>query len=117
MKLRQVRAQVPESIALAVRAGVALGSGSDILGGHQTGRGGELALKAQALGPMGAIVSATQVNARLFNMENRIGAVKEGMDADLIAVAGDPLGDISLLSDGGNVRLVIKGGQIFKDTM
>ena len=117
MKLAYVREQMPASIEIAMRSGVALGSGSDILGARQSGRGEELSLKARAIGPMSAIVSATQTNARLFNLEDRIGAVREGMEADLIAVAGDPLTKIELLNDASNVRLVIKGGEIVKETL
>ncbi len=92
-----------------------MGSGSDILGARQTGRGEELLLKAKVVGPMTAIVSATQNNARLFRMEDRIGSVKEGMEADLIVVAGDPISDIGLLANADNIRLVVKGGQICKE--
>ncbi len=117
MKLELVRTAMPVSVELAARMGVLLGSGSDILGARQAGRGGELALKAKVIGPMEAILSATGTNARLFRMEDRIGRVEAGMEADLIAVAGDPLADISLLADAANVRIVIKGGQIFKETI
>ena len=66
---------------------------------------------------MGAIVSATSTNARLFNLEDRIGEVREGYEADLIAVSGDPLADIELLADGANIPLVVKGGQIVKNAL
>ncbi len=73
-------------------------------------------MKARVIGPMKAIVSATSTNARLFRLENNIGKVSEGMDADLIAVCGDPIGDIGLLANGKNIPLVIKGGQVFKES-
>ena len=117
MKLNLVETQMPASVALAAQFGVPIGSGSDLLGARQCGRGGELALKAKVMGPMNAIVSATSTNARLFRLDDRIGCVKEGMEADLIAVAGDPLSDIGLMADGTNVRLVVKGGHIYKDTI
>ena len=66
---------------------------------------------------MEAIVSATLTNARLFLLEDRIGSVQEGKEADLIAVAGDPLTNVGLLADGANVRLVLKGGAIVKETL
>ncbi len=116
-KLAQVRDQMPLSVGVAMRAGVSLGSGSDILGARQSGRGGELALKAKVMGPMAAIVSATQTNARLFNLEERIGVVREGMEADMIAVAGDPMSDIELMSDAANIPLVVKGGEVVKDCL
>ena len=117
MKLKQVRTQMPISVELAASAGVSLGSGTDILGVRQSGRGEELALKARVIGPMKAIISATATNAQLFRMEDRIGKVLEGMDADLIAVSGDPINDIRLLANSDNIPLVIKGGQVFKETV
>ena len=117
MKLAQVRTQMPLSVELAASAGVLLGSGTDILGPGQTGRGEELALKARVIGPMKAIVSATTTNARLFRLEDSIGKVSEGMDADLIAISGDPISDISLLGNGKNIPLVIKGGQVVKESL
>ena len=117
MKLKQVRTQMPISVEVAASAGVSLGSGTDILGVHQSGRGEELALKARVIGPMKAIISATATNAQLFCIEDRIGRVLEGMDADLVAVSGDPIGDIGLLAIGNNIPLVVKGGQVFKETV
>ncbi len=117
MKLEQVRGLMPDSVRTAREAGAAIGSGSDILGERQSGRGGELVHKARLLGPMGAIVSATSTNARLFNLEDRVGVIREGYEADLIAVAGDPIVDIELLGDAANVPLVVKGGQVVKNAL
>ena len=116
-KLSKLRTQALVSVELAARVGVSIASGSDLLWPHQSGRGGELELKAALIGPMAAIVSATRTNAQLFGLEDRIGTVEEGKEADLIAVAGDPLTDIGLLRDGSNVRLVLKGGKIVKETL
>ena len=117
MKLELIRTEMPASVRLAVRSGVTIGSGSDLLGSRQARRGAELAAKAPIMGPMEAIVSATRTNSRLFRLEDRIGTVQEGKQADLIAVAGDPLSDMSLLADGSNVRMVVKAGRIVKDTL
>lgn len=62
---------------------------------------------------MQAIQSATSVSASLLRMENRIGAIKPGFYADMVAVNGDPLADISLLRD---VRFVVQGGRIVKSS-
>lgn len=114
-KLSGLRAQVPISVELAAQTGVSIASGSDLLWPHQSGRGEQLAFLADIIGPMAAIVSATRTNAQLFGLDDRIGTVEEGKEADLIAVAGDPLADIRLLRDSSNVRLVLKGGKIVKD--
>ena len=117
MKLKQIQTEMPQAVELAAQVGISICSGSDLLGARQSGRGTELALKAKLIGPMNAIVSATCTNARLFQMEDRIGRAAEGMEADLIAVAGDPLNNIDLLADASNVRLVVKAGRIYKDAI
>ncbi len=58
-----------------------------------------------------AVRSATSINARLFHLDQRVGSVKAGLLADLIAVEGDPTADISALR---KVKLVMKGGKIYR---
>jgi imidazolonepropionase-like amidohydrolase len=61
--------------------------------------------------PADAVRAATSVNARLFHLDNRLGSVKAGLLADLIAVEGDPTADIKALR---RVTLVMKGGKLFQ---
>ncbi|MGQ0735385.1 MAG: amidohydrolase family protein [Acidobacteriota bacterium] len=58
-----------------------------------------------------AVRSATSVNARLFRQDARIGAVKPGLLADLIAVEGDPTSEVGALR---RVKMVMKGGRLYK---
>ena len=60
---------------------------------------------------MEAIKSATSVAARYMDWGDRIGTIKPGYYADIVAVAGDPLSDISVLE---HVDTVVKGGLVFK---
>ncbi|MFQ6003923.1 MAG: amidohydrolase family protein [Woeseia sp.] len=60
---------------------------------------------------MEAIKSATSVAARYMGWDDRIGAIKPGFLADIVAVEGDPLADISILE---KVDTVVKGGLVFK---
>src|SRR5688572_21232372 len=65
---------------------------------------------AQGDTPLHVIRSATIVNAELFGTPDR-GKIEEGLLADIVAVAGDPLADVKLLED---VRFVMKGGVVYK---
>jgi len=61
--------------------------------------------------PATAIVSATSLSAESLNMGNKIGAIAPGMNADMIAVEGDPVQDITVLR---RVVFVMKDGRIYK---
>lgn len=112
-----VLGQTPASVRMAADAGVSIGSGSDLLGARQHGRGAEIVEKAAHFGARAAILSATDTNARLFRMEDRIGRVAEGYDADLILVNGDPLDDVTVLARAEQIQLVVKRGVVVKDVL
>jgi len=114
-KLELVGRQGRCALELASRAGVKIGSGSDIVGPAQALKGRELAIKAEVLGPMGAIVSATRINAELLGISDRLGTVEPGKLADLIVTAENPLENIGLFEDGRkNVLMVVKDGKMVK---
>jgi imidazolonepropionase-like amidohydrolase len=62
--------------------------------------------------PMAAIVSATSLAAESLGLKDKVGAVAPGLEADLIAVEGDPLKDIQALK---RVAWVMKGGKVVKN--
>ncbi len=104
-----------DAVRIAHKAGILMGSGSDLLGPEQNRRGLEIALKAKILDPMQAIVCATLNNAKIIRQDERLGSVEEGKLADVIAVRGDPLAQPEILDDLNRVVLVVKGGKIVKN--
>lgn len=115
-KLQMVGRMGRRALELAYRAGIKIGSGSDIIGPFQMLKGRELAIKSEVMTPTEAIVSATRTNAELLKLSDRLGTVEPGKWADLIVVHGNPLDDISLFERGlEKVVLVMKEGRIMKD--
>lgn len=63
--------------------------------------------------PMDAIISATSLAARSMNLEKTLGTLAPGLEADIIAVDGDPLTDVTAVT---RVAFVMKGGKVYKHT-
>ena len=98
----------------AWRAGVAMGIGSDsgsLNDSHATVREMELFVAA-GVPAAEAIKAATVNNADILGLSSRLGRLRVGYDADLIAVQGSPLEDIAKLRD---VSFVMKAGKVVKE--
>ena len=110
--VRRAQRVHPKSFRMALEAGVRIAMGSDE-GGVPGSPIGEAAYELElmvkyGMKPMEAIISATSRAAEALGVSNKIGAVGEGMEADLLLVDGDPSSDISLLSKG--IKKVILAG-------
>ena len=116
-KINLAREQSLRGLQYAYEAGCQIGSGSDLLGDMMTQRAVEFELKAEVMKPMEVLLSATKVNAALFQMADRIGTVEPGKYADLIVVAGDPLKNLRVFQNLDNLRLIMKGGRVYKRTV
>lgn len=111
-KEREVGTRQRESFSLAVKMGAKVVFATDS-GVYPHGDNGKQFARAVRFGmtPAQAIMSATSLSAELLGWQDRVGAIEPGLYADIIAVDGNPLDDISELED---VDFVMKGGVVYK---
>lgn len=101
-----------ESFRIALEEGVPMCFGGDVGVFDHGDNVWELELMVDyGMPTIDALRSATSVNAEIFGLDDRLGLVREGYLADLIAVEGDPTEDISALRQ---VRMVMKGGEFYR---
>jgi imidazolonepropionase-like amidohydrolase len=104
-----------EALSLYAEAGVKMGFGSDLLGDMHTLQGKEFRIRAEVLGNLAALRSATSVAAEIVNMRGELGTVSSGAIADLLVVDGNPLKDIeSVAGQGEKINYVLQRGTIVK---
>lgn len=107
-----------ESVAKAYKAGVKIAMGTDA-GVMPHGLNlRELELMTEVgMSPMEAIVATTRTAAECLGWQDKVGTLEKGKLADIVVVKGNPLEDISSLSDNTNIQLVIKDGKIEKNQL
>jgi imidazolonepropionase-like amidohydrolase len=102
-----------ESLRRAVAAGVKIAAGTDAGGhGHPSNATEIECLVKAGLTPLQALRAATGWAAECLGLKRDLGTVEKGKLADLVVVAGDPLGDVAMLQDPARIALVLKGGEI-----
>lgn len=102
-----------DTIHRAINAGVKIAFGTDV-GGFDWGINPAVEfpyMTKYGMSPAQAIRAATSNAAELLGMQNDVGSVSQGKYADIVAVKGDPLADLTLLQ---KIDFVMKGGEIVK---
>jgi imidazolonepropionase-like amidohydrolase len=108
---------IPASLEMFKRAlatkGLKIVFGTDAVAGAHGRNAEELIYRVEKGGqdPRAAIVSGTWLSAESMSMGDKIGSLKPGMEADIIAVDGDPLADITALR---RVVFVMRSGKVYK---
>lgn len=89
--------------------------GSDALAGSHGRNAEEFVIRVRDAGvdPMAAMVSANSLGAEALNLAGQIGSIAPGLQADIIAIDGDPLKDITAVR---RVVFVMKSGVVYKNT-
>ena len=111
-KGRQLLVTRDDNIRRAIEAGVRIAFGSDTIFPHEWAAREFAHLVRLGMSPMDAIRSATWNAAQVLGIEATTGTLRPGMHADIIAVDGNPLDDITELEE---VDFVMKSGEIVKD--
>lgn len=99
------------AVRLAREAGVQIGFGSDLMGNLADEQLRGLELQIQADSVFGVLKSATSVNAKLLQLEDR-GRIAPGLRGDVVILDGNPESDSGVLWDEARPRTVILGGKV-----
>lgn len=103
---------IQQTFAQAYQAGVKIAFGTDAgVGAHGENWREFVYMTEAGMPAMAAIQAATIEGAKLLGIEQELGSIRAGKLADIIAVPGDPLQDISVM---GQVSFVMKAGKIYK---
>jgi imidazolonepropionase-like amidohydrolase len=112
-KGRAVMPAARQNVARAFAAGVKVGFGTDAAVYPHGLNAHEFAVMVKlGMSPLGAIQAATINDADLLGWPDKIGTIEPGKWADIVAVDGDPLADVTTLE---RVRFVMKGGEVVKN--
>jgi imidazolonepropionase-like amidohydrolase len=100
------------ALELAHASGIKIGYGTDLLGGMHRHQSQEFVIRSEIQAPIDIIRSATAIGAEIVGMPGKLGTLQPGAFADFIALARDPLQDITALADPAAIRYVVKNGHV-----
>jgi imidazolonepropionase-like amidohydrolase len=111
-----MQAAIPRGVDVfkkALAAGIRMPMGTDAVAGAHGHNAREIITRVQKGGqkPMDAIIAATSLAAESMNLGDRLGTLKAGYEADIVAVRSDPIADITKLRD---IAFVMKAGRVVR---
>jgi imidazolonepropionase-like amidohydrolase len=112
-KVAAIGDQAATAVAHCRAAGVKLGLGTDLFGALRDQQSREFEVRGRHESSLDVLRSATSVNAGLIGLQGEVGTVRAGAAADIIAVRGDPVANVSVLADPQrNLKLVVHDGRV-----
>jgi imidazolonepropionase-like amidohydrolase len=115
-KVKEAHRQAMAGMESMRKAGVRIGLGTDLLGETYVYQRREFTLRSEVFSPVEILRQATSNNAALLQHEGKLGCVAPGAYADLLVVDGDPLKNLSLLSDG-HLSLILRAGELIRNDL
>ncbi|KAL3497112.1 imidazolonepropionase [Aspergillus germanicus] len=100
------------SLKIAEEAGLTICFGSDFMASMQPFQNNEFSIRAQVQSNLSVLRSATVNPARMMKMEDDVGRLAEGLFADILVLASNPLVDIKVLDNTAHILAVIKEGRV-----
>jgi imidazolonepropionase-like amidohydrolase len=117
-KLGDVLDRGLEAVDIALRAGVKVGFGTDLLGETHPAQSKEFLLRAKAQSNADVLRAATIINAEIVQQAGKLGVLAPGAFADLLLVDGNPLDDLAVLTgQGERLALIMRGGTVCKNAL
>lgn len=114
-KLREIVPEALYSVERLKAAHAVIGFGTDLIGSLEQYQCMEFQLRKDLFTPVEILRAATSINARILHQEESLGRIAPGFIADMIALEGEPMRDLSVFTnDGRHVALIMKGGELFK---
>jgi imidazolonepropionase-like amidohydrolase len=116
-RLGEILAAGARSLEIATAAGVKIGYGSDLVKDPES-QSEEFIIRSEVLPPLEIIRSATLIGAEIVRMQGKLGLLSEGAMADILAIDGNPLEDLKLLTEqGAHIPVIIKDGYVEKNAL
>ncbi len=116
-KMRWIIDKTMTGLEVMKNNGLKMGFGTDLLGDFHVYQTREFTLRAEVLSAIDILRSACVTNAELLNQSDRLGCIRPGAAADLLLVKGNPLEDISVITDSENLMVIMKDGKFHKRTL